>query len=139
MRKNRVSTGRVLSWGPGQGPGDRVGLRPTSAKGTIPSESHRSVRGLAGALALLALFGVDAAQAAEGPTRTALKPYTVTIRVFDPSKGPASGQDYVLPVDSPDAEHAVASTTANAASFTKKVENGRALPVAFTCIKVEPR
>ncbi|MCJ2080312.1 hypothetical protein [Methylobacterium sp. J-090] len=71
--------------------------------------------------------------------KTELKPYNVTIRVFDPAQGAASGQDYVLPVDSPDVEHAIASTTANAASFTKKAEGGKALPVAFTCIKVEPR
>ena len=45
----------------------------------------------------------------------------------------------MLPVDSPDAEHAVASTTANAASFTKKTEGCKALPVAFTCVRVEPR
>ena len=134
-----VSKGRVLSWGPGQSPGTIVGLRPTPAEGTIPLDTRPSMRGLAGVLTLLTLFGVGAVGAAEGPTRTELKPYAVTIRVFDPAKGVESGQDYVLPVDSPDAEHAVASTTANAASFTKKVENGRALPVAFTCIKVEPR
>ena len=72
-------------------------------------------------------------------TKTDLKPFNVTIRVFDPTKGIKDGQDYVLPVDSPDAEHAIASTTANAASFTKKAEGGKALPGAFTCIKVEAR
>jgi len=44
--------------------------------------------------------------------------------VFYSTKGPESGQDYVLPVDSPNAEHAVTSTTANAASFTETVEGG---------------
>ncbi|MCC0805729.1 hypothetical protein FPV16_05730 [Methylobacterium sp. W2] len=63
----------------------------------------------------------------------------MTIRVFDPTEGVQSGQDYVLPVDSPDIEHAFASTTANAASFTRKAESGKALPVAFTCLKVEAR
>ncbi|QDI83528.1 hypothetical protein E8E01_00825 [Methylorubrum populi] len=72
-------------------------------------------------------------------TKTDLKSFKVTIRVFDPTKGLESGQDYVLPVDSPDAEHAIASTTANAASFTKKADGGKALPVASTCIKVEAR
>lgn len=71
--------------------------------------------------------------------RTELKPFKVTVRVFDPGKGLESGQDYVLPVDSPDAEHAAASTMANAVSFTRKIDGGKALPVAFTCIKVEPR
>lgn len=90
------------------------------------------------AAAALILLGATQAQA-EGMTKTDLKPFNVTIRVFDPTKGIESGQDYVLPVDSPDAEHAIASTTANAASFTKKAEGGKALPVAFTCIKVEAR
>ena len=76
---------------------------------------------------------------ADSMSKTDLKPFNVTIRVFDPTKGLESGQDYVLPVDSPDAEHAVASTTANAASFTRKTDGGTALPVAFTCTKVEPR
>ena len=71
--------------------------------------------------------------------KTDLKPFNVTIRVFDPTKGLESGQDYVLPVNSPDAEYAIASTTANAASFTKKTDGGKALPVALTCIKVEAR
>ncbi|WP_152997578.1 hypothetical protein [Methylobacterium sp. GXS13] len=56
--------------------------------------------------------------------KTARKPFNVTIRVFDSTKGPERGQDYVLPVDSPNAEHAVASTTANAASFTETMEGG---------------
>jgi hypothetical protein len=71
--------------------------------------------------------------------KTDLKSFTVTIRVFDPTKGLESGQEDVLPVDSPDAAHAIASTTANAASFTKKAEGGQAPPVAFTCVKVEAR
>lgn len=90
------------------------------------------------AFAVLALLGVGAAQAGD-MGKTTLKPFSVTIRVYDPTKGLDAGQDYVLPVDSPDAEHAIASTTANAASFTKKTEGGKALPVAFTCIKIEPR
>ena len=90
------------------------------------------------ALSALTLLGTGQVQA-DDTTKTPLKPFNVTLRVFDPGRGIASGQDYVLPVDSPDAEHAVASTTANAASFTKKTEGGKALPVAFTCVRVEPR
>ena len=93
---------------------------------------------IAAATAALILLGANQVQA-DGMTKTDLKPFNVTIRVFDPTKGIESGQDYVLPVDSPDAEHAIASTTANAASFTKKADGGKALPVAFTCIKVEAR
>ncbi len=93
---------------------------------------------IAAATAVLILLGATQAQA-DGMAKTDLKSFKVTIRVFDLSKGLESGQDYVLPVDSPDAEHAIASTTANAASFTKKADGGKALPVAFTCIKVEAR
>jgi hypothetical protein len=71
--------------------------------------------------------------------KTPLKPFSRHHPGFCPHEGHRGGQDYVLPVDSPDAEHAVASTTANAASFTRKTEGGKPLPVAFTCIKVEPR
>ena len=90
------------------------------------------------ALTALSLMTIGPLRA-EGTMKADLKPFNVTIRVFDPTKGMAAGQDYVLPVDSPDAEHAIASTTANAASFTVKTEGGKPLPVAFTCVKVEPR
>ncbi len=54
-------------------------------------------------------------------------------------KGVGHGQDHVLPINSPDDEHAIASTTANAASIKTKTGGGRPLPVAFTCVKFEPR
>jgi hypothetical protein len=88
--------------------------------------------------AALILLGATQVEA-DDTARTELKLFSVTIRVFDPTKGLESGQDYVLPVDSPDAKHAVASTTADATSFTRKAEGGKALPVAFTCVKVEAR
>lgn len=78
-------------------------------------------------------------QAAEQMLKTELKPFNVTIRVFDPAKGSETGQTYVLPVDRPDAEHAVASTLANAASFTRKTDGDKAVPVAFTGVEIEPR
>lgn len=70
---------------------------------------------------------------------TDLTPFEVTIRVFDPAKGVDSGTTYVLPVDSPDAEHACASTLANAASFTPKTEGGTVRPVAFMALEVRER
>ena len=95
------------------------------------------------AIAAVAVAGLTASPVgtarADDVARMGRKRFTVTVRVFDPNKGPASGHDYVLPVDSPDAEHAASSTMANAVSFTIKVENGKALPVAFVCMKVEPR
>ena len=68
-----------------------------------------------------------------------LTPYLVTVRVFDPAKGLGSGETYVLPVDSPDEEHACASTLANAASFTAKTRDGKAVPVAFCALEVSER
>ncbi len=68
-----------------------------------------------------------------------LKHYSVTIRRFDPTQGAAGGQLFVLPVDSPDEEHAIASTIANAAAFSKKMAAGRVQPVAFMAVQVERR
>ena len=72
-------------------------------------------------------------------TAAALKKFNVTIRRFDPAQGPASGQEFVLPVDSPDEEHAIASTIANAASWPGKVVGGRPVPMAFMAVRVSPR
>lgn len=92
------------------------------------------------AAALATLPAVPSTAGAQTVTTAAqLKPYNVTIRRFDPAKGPASGQEFVLPVDSPDEEHAIASTIANAASWPGKVANGRPLPVAFMAVRVGPR
>ena len=63
----------------------------------------------------------------------------MTIRVFDPAEGLEGGETYVLPVDSPDAEHACASTLANAASFTPQTRDGQAANVAFCAIDVRER
>ena len=68
-----------------------------------------------------------------------LKHYNVTVRRFDPAQGPNSGELFVLPVDSPDEEHAIASTIANASAFSKKTQAGRPLPVAFMAGQVELR
>ena len=68
-----------------------------------------------------------------------LTSYNETVRVFDPAKGLEGGKTYVLPVDSPDAEHACASTLANAASFTTKTKNGQAAPIAFCAVEVSVR
>ena len=80
----------------------------------------------------------SAATPTGSPTMT-LKHFNVTIRVYDPDGDRSDSHDYVLPVDSPDEEHAAASTLANAASFTQKTRQGAILPVAFRCIRIEPR
>ncbi|MEH3158574.1 MAG: hypothetical protein PGN08_06285 [Sphingomonas taxi] len=69
---------------------------------------------------------------------TELLPFACTIRVFDPASG-ATIEEHVLPVDSPDAEHAAASTLANAAAFTPKTSGDAVLSVAFCCTAVEAR
>lgn len=57
-----------------------------------------------------------------------LNPFNCTIRVFDPND------------DATIAEHAAASTLANAASFTTKTGFGGSVKsVAFSCTEVEPR
>ncbi len=68
-----------------------------------------------------------------------LTKFDVTICRFDPAQGPASGQEFVLPVDSTDEEHAIASTLANAASWPCKVESGQPLPVAFAALRIARR
>ncbi len=68
-----------------------------------------------------------------------LKQFNVTIRRFNPSEDPTSGEDFVLPVDSPDEEHAIASTLANAASFSTKTSGGSPLPLAFMCTAITTR
>ena len=83
------------------------------------------------AIALSLLVAVAGPLRADDLEKTQLKAFNVTIRVFDPAKG----LDYVLPVDSPDAEHAIASTLANAASFTKKTTGDKPLSIAFACVK----
>jgi hypothetical protein len=92
------------------------------------------------ALAVAGLTGAIPASA-QSPVQTAagLKKFNVTIRRFDPTQSVASGQEFVLPVDSPDEEHAIASTLANAASWPGKVANGQPLPVAFMAVCVARR
>lgn len=68
-----------------------------------------------------------------------LQRYTVTVRRFDPADLDA-GETFELPVDSPDAEHAVSAAMSNAVAFTPKVDDdGTLAPVAFQAIAVDPR
>ena len=68
-----------------------------------------------------------------------LRKFNVTVRRFDVHKGIESGEDFVLPVDSIDEDHAIASTLANAISWTVKAQGGAVLPVAFCCVAIEER
>lgn len=87
--------------------------------------------------------GQQPAAVTSGPTTlgtpATLKKFNVTIRRFDPHRGLDSGESFVLPVDSIDAEHAISSTLANAVSWTTKAQGGNVLPVAFCCVAIEER
>ena len=72
-------------------------------------------------------------------TAAGLKQHHVTIRRFDPEKGPGSGEEFVLPVGCIDEEHAISSTLANTVALTKKSQGGEVLPVAFCCVDVQER
>ena len=68
-----------------------------------------------------------------------LKGFNVTVRRFDPAKGLVGSTDFVLPVDSPDEEHAVSAAMSNAVAFTRKVEGGDVLSIAFACVALAAR
>ncbi len=68
-----------------------------------------------------------------------LKKYNVTVCRFDPSQGIATAEQFVLPVDSPDEEHAVSAAMSNAVAFTTKIQGSSLLPIAFSCLGVAPR
>ena len=65
--------------------------------------------------------------------------FNVTVRCFDPLVGLDSGTEFVLPVDSPDAEHAVSAAMSNAVAFTTKLDGHSVRSVAFRCIAVSRR
>lgn len=67
------------------------------------------------------------------------KRFNVTVRRFDPSQGPSSGEKFTLPVDCPDAEHAVSATLSNLIAWTPKTEGSTVKPLAFLATKVEER
>ena len=93
-------------------------------------------------LALAASLAVvpAAASAQMVQTSTELKHYDVTIRRFDPNGPAGNGQLFVLPVDSPDAEHAIASTIANASAFSMKTDGAEhPTRTAFMAVEVERR
>ena len=68
-----------------------------------------------------------------------LKRFDVTVRRFDPARGLSSGTDFVLPVDSPDEEHAASAAMSNAVAFTRKWQGGQVRSGAFACVAVCPR
>ena len=89
---------------------------------------------------LIATAPMSVAAAQKVSTPADLHRFHVTVRRFDPAGSPGNGQLFVLPVDSPDAEHAIASTLANAAAFSAKTDGaGHAASVAFMAVKVERR
>ena len=68
-----------------------------------------------------------------------LKKFNVTVRRFDPQQGLEGGVEFILPVDSPDEEHAVSAAMSNAVAFTTKIQGTTVLPLAFCCTAVAER
>ena len=68
-----------------------------------------------------------------------LKKFNAIVKRFSPLEGPTSSETFVLPVDSPDEEHAVSAAMSNAIAFSTKVAGNIPLPVAFTCAGIELR
>ena len=68
-----------------------------------------------------------------------LKKFNVIVNRFNPAQGLSSGEEFVLPVDSPDEEHAVSAAMSNAIAFTTKMQGSSPLSIAFTCVGVETR
>ena len=70
-----------------------------------------------------------------------LSQFTVTVRRFDPRRGLEDQpvEQFALPVDSPDQEHAVAAAVSNAVAFTTKTRDAQVVPVAFYATDVRER
>lgn len=68
-----------------------------------------------------------------------LKKFNVTVRCFNPELASDRGREFVLPVDSPDEEHAISAAMSNAVAFTTKRNGDKVLPIAFCCIAISER
>ncbi len=71
-----------------------------------------------------------------------LTKYNVTVRRFDPTKGindDGDAQNFVLPVDSPNEEHAISAAMSNCVAFTPKMHFGSLKPIAFCATAVNER
>ena len=67
-----------------------------------------------------------------------VKKFNVTVHRFDPSNM-SSLEEFVLPVDCPDVEHAASAVLSNLIAWTPKTEGGKVLPIAFRCVAVSER
>lgn len=104
--------------------------------GTI---SRRTVLGtLAAGVASAALPHAEAQSPFGNMPATPPKRFSVTVRRFDPLV-PSRFEDFTLPVDCPDAEHAASAVLSNLIAWTTKTTGMAALPVAFRCMAVTER
>ncbi len=103
--------------------------------------SRRHLLTAVSALALSSGIALSAQTASPGMSATnqTLKKYNVTVRRFDPSRSADPGEQFVLPVDSPDPEHAISAAMSNAVAFSTKSSGMSVLPVAFTCVAIAER
>ena len=104
------------------------------------SMSRRQLVGALGAgVAAAALPGAAApAQAQTSTQPMQVKKFNVTVHRFDPSN-PGHMEEFVLPVDCPDAEHAASAVLSNLIAWTPKTEGSKVLPIAFRCIAITER
>ena len=103
------------------------------------SLSRRQLVGALGAgVAATALPGVAAPLQAQTSTSMQVKKFNVTVHRFDPSN-PSHTEEFVLPVDCPDAEHAASAVLSNLIAWTPKTDGGKILPIAFRCMAITER
>lgn len=67
-----------------------------------------------------------------------VKKFNVTVQRFDPAN-PSRVEEFTLPVDCPDPEHAASAVLSNLIAWTTKTQGTSALPIAFRCTAVAER
>lgn len=67
-----------------------------------------------------------------------IKQFNVTVRRFDPSRDDA-GEEFILPVDCPDAEHAASAVLSNLIAWSEKTSGSSVRSIAFQCLAVSER
>ncbi len=101
--------------------------------------SRRQLVGTLGAgLAAAAIPSAVAQNQFRNMPQMPIKKFNVTVRRFDPLF-PTHIDDFTLPVDCPDAEHAVSAVLSNLIAWTTKTEGSTPLSIAFRCMSVSER
>ncbi len=109
----------------------------------MSSDSSMSRRHLVGTLGaglaatvLPAAVAPSLAQTSAQPMQ--IKKFNVTVERFDPANT-GHVEQFILPVDCPDSEHAASAVLSNLIAWTPKTEGSKVLPIAFRCIAITER